>query len=67
MCGLFFDIAKAFDRVWHDGLIYKMSKMGVPSEILKISKTPKFDVKTSAIHFRNYGSTKKVVIYVETF
>ena len=39
ICSLFFDIAKAFDRVWHDGLIYKMSKMGVPKEIIKISKS----------------------------
>ena len=23
-CGIFFDKSKAFDKVWHDGLIYKL-------------------------------------------
>ena len=36
VCGLFFDIAKAFDRVWHKGLIYKMSKMGIPMYIIRL-------------------------------
>lgn len=30
VCGLLFDIRKAFDRVWHDGLIHKLMRMGVP-------------------------------------
>ena len=34
-CGIFFDISKAFDKVWHKGLIYKLIKMRVPSYILK--------------------------------
>jgi retron-type reverse transcriptase len=31
---IFFDIAKAFDKVWHDELIYKMIKLGVPRYII---------------------------------
>ena len=34
-CGIFFDISKAFDKVWHNGLIHKLIKLNVPSYILK--------------------------------
>ena len=30
VCALFFDISKAFDKVWHDGLVYKLIKLNVP-------------------------------------
>ena len=30
MCGVVMDIQKAFDKVWHKGLIYKMSKLNLP-------------------------------------
>ncbi len=33
--GIFFDISKAFDKVWHNGLIYKLIKLNVPGYILK--------------------------------
>ena len=34
-CGIFFDISKAFDKVWHKGLLFKLIKMNIPSYILK--------------------------------
>ncbi len=34
-CGIFFDISKAFDKVWHNGLIYKLINLNVPSYMLK--------------------------------
>ncbi|GFW35133.1 RNA-directed DNA polymerase from mobile element jockey [Trichonephila clavipes] len=33
---LFVDIAKAFDKIWHDGLISKMMRLGFLDQILKI-------------------------------
>ncbi|CAB3230818.1 unnamed protein product [Arctia plantaginis] len=33
---LFFDVAKAFDKVWHNGLIYKLYTMGVPHRLVLI-------------------------------
>ena len=36
--GVFLDISKAFDRVWHEGLIYKIKSIGVtglPLELIQ--------------------------------
>jgi len=33
------DIEKAFDRVWHDGIIYKLIKMKVPHQIINMVKS----------------------------
>ena len=33
---LFLDISKAFDGVWHDGLIYKMKHLGITGPLLKL-------------------------------
>ena len=38
VCGIYFDISKAFDKVWHDGLIYKMICLGVPLYMVKFIK-----------------------------
>lgn len=32
---IFLDVEKAFDRVWHNGLLYKMIKLGFPSALIK--------------------------------
>ena len=47
---IFFDISKAFDRVWHKGLLHKLSAIGIRGQILE--------------WFRNYlaGRTQAVTI-----
>ena len=34
-CAIFFDISKAFDKVWHKGVIFKLNKLGVPNYLIK--------------------------------
>ena len=36
--GVFLDISKAFDKVWREGLIYKLKQNGISGKILKIMK-----------------------------
>ena len=36
--GVFLDISKAFDKVWHDGIIFKLKASGVEGELLLLLK-----------------------------
>ena len=33
---VFLDISKAFDKVWPDGLIFKLTQKGIPGNLLKL-------------------------------
>ena len=33
---VFLDISKAFDKTWHDGLIYKLKQMGIEGDLVKL-------------------------------
>ena len=37
--GVFLDIWKAFDKVWHDGLIFKLQTYGIDGKLLKLLKS----------------------------
>ena len=37
--GVFFDISKIFDRVWHKGLLYKVKCMGIDGNFQKLVKS----------------------------
>ena len=34
--GIFLDISKAFDKLWHNGLIYKLRQNGVSHDLLNL-------------------------------
>ena len=36
MRGIFLDISKAFDKVWHVGLIFKLKTFGIDGDLLKL-------------------------------
>ena len=36
--GVFLDISKTFDKVWHDGIIFKLKAYGVEGELLFLLK-----------------------------
>ena len=36
---VFFDLSKAFDRVWHGGLLYKLKSNGIDGDLFKLIKS----------------------------
>ena len=36
---VYLDISKAFDRVWHDGLVYKLERCGVSGQLLSLIRS----------------------------
>ena len=38
VCAVFLDISKTFDKVWHDGLLFKLKQNGISGDLLKLFK-----------------------------
>jgi Reverse transcriptase (RNA-dependent DNA polymerase) len=57
---VFLDIAQAFDRVWHDGLIYKLMDYDFPPYLIKLVKSYLKD-RTFEVHHNNSISTTRVI------
>ena len=36
MRSVYLDISKAFDRAWHDGLIFKLRRCGISGKLLSL-------------------------------
>jgi hypothetical protein len=49
VCMIFLDVFKAFDRVWHQGLIYKLSCLGVEGTLLSWMKNYLMDRKIRVV------------------
>ena len=39
VCGIFLDLSKAFDRVWHKGLIHKLKNIRIDGNLLNLIKS----------------------------
>ena len=39
VCDVFLDLSKAFDRVWHDDLLYNLKSNGTDSSLFKLIKS----------------------------
>ena len=37
--GVFLDISKAFDKVWHEGLLFKLKSYGISGPLLSLLKS----------------------------
>ena len=46
---VFFDISKAFDRVWHKGLLYKIEQFGIKGDLLEWIKSYLFQRKQRVV------------------
>lgn len=54
------DLKAAFDTVWHDGLIFKLGKLGFPASVIKLIKNFLHN-RTFAVRIGNHYSSFKIM------
>ena len=52
---VFLDITKAFDKVWHDGLLFKLNQNGISGGLLKLSENYLHDRKQRVVLNGSYS------------
>ena len=57
---VFLDISKAFDKVWHEGLIFKLKQNGVSGKLLKIFESYLQNRKQRVIINGSYSEYSKI-------
>ena len=55
---IFLDIEKAFDKIWHNGLIYKLHNINTPPTLLRYLNS---FIKNRTIHFNILNETSKQI------
>jgi hypothetical protein len=59
VCGIFFDIAAAFDKIWHNGLIYKLDQLNMPQYLVSWIKlfleNRNFKVRVNNSHSKSHS------------
>ena len=64
MRAVFVDISKAFDKVWHDGLIFKLEQNGVSGSLSMFFQNYLYNRKQRVIlngSYSNYSTVKSGV------
>ena len=56
VCGIFLDISKAFGKVWHDGLIFKLRQSSICGEMINILENLVSDRKQNVVLNGNCSS-----------
>ncbi len=51
---IFLDLSKAFDRVWHKGLLYKLKCNGISGDLLNLIQNFLTDRKQRVLHVVKY-------------
>ena len=60
MRAVFLDISKAFDKVWHEGLIFKLKQNGISGKLLKFFESYLYNRKQRVMINGSYSDYANV-------
>ena len=63
VCGILLDISKAFGKVWHDGLIFKLRQSSICGEMINILENLVNDRKQNVVLNGNCSSLILALVY----